>query len=61
MEGDLGQQEPGVNAHQLPIPVVQVPLRRERPGSGSLPQTSREPTGPGCCSEGQGAEVGRQS
>lgn len=58
MEGDLGQQELGVNAHQLPVPVVQVPLRREGPGSGSLPgSVPRTPQDPACCSAGQEAEL----
>lgn len=60
MEGDLGQQELGVNAHQLPIAVVQVPLRREGPGSGSLPgHVPRTPEDPACGSAGQGADQPR--
>lgn len=28
VEGDLGEQEPCVDAHQLPVPVVQMALQR---------------------------------
>lgn len=48
MEGDLGQQEFGVNIDQLSVPIVQMALWREeldqRPLPGKVPES---PIGPG--------------
>lgn len=34
VEGDLGEQEPCVDAHQLPVPVVQMALQRHQGRQG---------------------------
>lgn len=48
VEGDLGQQQLGVDIHQLSVPVMQMSLWEDRQGEGpQLMNTSKSPKGPG--------------
>lgn len=59
VEGDLGQQELGVNIDQLSVPIVQMALRKEGLDQRPLPRTVPEsPIGPGTPRGRPGPEVG---